>query len=451
MNLNYYYKIILLTIITNMISLVNFKEYQKFIREHPNYDFIPKELKKNWTCVSKKGVNPRKSYWEIKRDDLISSGKLPKDSKFVNVARYLHPTKIHKCEICNQDLSIYYEYPTKNTWKFLKREFNVIKSEENKNCTIFELYDIIEDINKDVKFTKYFKKSMIELKTDVRNDKYTGRKLSPGVMANPPDRLEGFHSYNSICGCRKSKDKGRSDENMKSYTRDRRAYEMMSDGNVLLANLLMGKLNKITKRCFMCGKENAMSADHIGPISLGFIHDTNNFQACCSSCNSSKNNRLTQRDIEIIKSKEEHSSMISWWAEDCWNSNKNSDVSQIQSALDRNAKKMLIIIDWMKENKKEVLTEFIENNYLKHDKSYKIENINIDSQGTITYEYSSSISTKKTKETQKQRTIEILTTKCDKKNRNIKITLTENEKNYLNQINDISTFNSMICKVLQGF
>ena len=114
----------------------------------------------------------------------------------------------------------------------------------------------------------------------------------------------GFHCYNSICDCRKSKDKGRSDENMKSYSRDRRAYEMMSDGNVLLANTMMGKLNTVTSNCFMCGKSKKMTADHIGPISLGFIHDPMNFQACCSSCNSSKNNRLTQEDIEKIKEKE---------------------------------------------------------------------------------------------------------------------------------------------------
>ena len=32
-------------------------------------------------------------------------------------------------------------------------------------------------------------------------------------MGNPPDRLDGFHSYNNCC--RPTADKGRSDENMK--------------------------------------------------------------------------------------------------------------------------------------------------------------------------------------------------------------------------------------------
>ena len=54
---------------------------------------------------------------------------------------------------------------------------------------------------------------------------------------------------------------------------------MFSDGNKLLANSVMGALNKTTAECFMCGKIRPMTADHIGPISLGFVHDLLNFQA----------------------------------------------------------------------------------------------------------------------------------------------------------------------------
>merc|ERR1711871_1185813 len=146
------------------------------------------------------------------------------------MARFIHPTGKHICKMCNQECSIVYEYPTQNTWKWLLKNFNIVKNEENNLYTIFQLYDTIKDTNKDDKFTKYFGKSNDELKQICHSDKYTGKKLSPGVMGNPPDRLDGFHCYNSICNCRKTKDKGRSDENMKSYTRDRRAYVMMSDG-----------------------------------------------------------------------------------------------------------------------------------------------------------------------------------------------------------------------------
>ena len=47
--------------------------------------------------------------------------------------------------------------------------------------------------------------------------------LSPGVMSNAPDRLDGFHSYNKCC--RAKEDKGRSKENLNKYGEDRRAYE----------------------------------------------------------------------------------------------------------------------------------------------------------------------------------------------------------------------------------
>ena len=181
-------------------------------------------------------MNPRTNPWNSKHEELISLGKLPANSTLTNVARIIHPTGKHICKMCDQECSIFYVYPTKNTCKWLLKIFNITNNEENKSYTIFELYDSIEDTTKDDKFTKYFGKSIDEIKKECYSDKYTGKKLSPGVMGNPPDRLDGFHCYNSICGCRKTKDKGRSDENLKSYTRDRRAYEMMSDGNVLLAN-----------------------------------------------------------------------------------------------------------------------------------------------------------------------------------------------------------------------
>ena len=48
---------------------------------------------------------------------------------------------------------------------------------------------------------------------------------------------------------------------LKSYTKDRRAYEYWSDGNI--------HGQPIYGSPFF----NNISADHIGPISLGFVHD----------------------------------------------------------------------------------------------------------------------------------------------------------------------------------
>jgi Alw26I/Eco31I/Esp3I family type II restriction endonuclease len=424
--------------------------YENYIRNHDNYQFIPKDLRLNWVAVSKEGVNPRREHWDIKLKELISSGELPEGSTLTNVARFIHPNKKHICKICNQECSIFYEYPTKNTWKWISKNFDITKNEENKSYTIFQLFHSIENTSKSVKFTKYFGISIVELEKECHNDIYNGKKLSPGVMGNPPDRLDGFHCYNSICDCRKTKDKGRGDKNMKSYTRDRRAYEMMSDGRVLLANRIMGELNKIKSICFMCHKEKKMTADHIGPISLGFIHDPNNFQGMCSPCNSKKNNRLAQEDIDKIKSIElTGKTMVSWWANNCWTRVKNSDFKEIQNALNKNAKKMLSIIKWLKENKQDILREFINTHYLEHEASYKIGKIEILSNGIISYTHTSYVSTKKTKITQKKRTIEILLEQNDKTNRKNKIQLTDAEIECLTDI-DISTFKSKICKVLEG-
>ena len=193
-----------------------------------------------------------------------------------------------------------------------------------------------------------------------------------------------------------------------------------------------------------------MTADHIGPISLGFIHDPLNFQACCSKCNSSKNNRLTQEDIsKIISKEEENIQMISWWAEGVWNKVKNSEPNKVRKELDLNAKKMLLIIEWLKENKPILLKEYVIDNCLDLKKSYKIQKLQVLDYGRIIYEYTSGISKKKTKDKEQQRTIEILAEKDDKVNRKVKMKLSKKEIKYLSKC-DITNFRSNICKVLEG-
>lgn len=426
------------------------KNYKDLIINHINYEFIPKELKQNWVKVSKNSQNPRKEYWDTKQKELIDLDHIPKESIPVNVARFIHPTKMHVCEKCGIECSIYYEYPTSCTWKWLKTKFNYNKDDSTKFLTIFDIYEEIKASNKEEIFKNYFGKTLSDLRTDCKADNYSGKRLSPGVMSNAPDRLDGFHSYNSICGCRSKHDKGRSIENMKSYTRDRRAYELLSDGKLLLANCLMGKLNTVTAICFICGKPNLMSGDHIGPISLGFIHDPVNFQACCKSCNSNKNNRITQKDIEKIKSMEENGAcLVSWWAKDTWEMNKCKDISTIRNKLNTNTKRFLSIIQWIKINRANILESFITDNYMDHDKSYNIKNIEIISSGDIKFEYSESDTGKKTKDKQKKRTKEILLELDNKDNRKIKIDLSSKEIAHLSDIT-LSDFKNKICKVLVG-
>ena len=135
-----------------------------------------------------------------------------------------------------------------------------------------------------------------------------GKKcLGPGAMSNFPDRFDGFHTYNRCC--RVTQDMGRSKENMKSYTRDRRAYEYWSDGNIHAANQFMGS-----------SYFDGISADHIGPISLGFVHDPRYLQPMTSSDNSSKRDRLQIEDIENIIETEERTGIypMSWYSKLIW-------------------------------------------------------------------------------------------------------------------------------------
>ncbi|HFL9475791.1 TPA: Alw26I/Eco31I/Esp3I family type II restriction endonuclease, partial [Escherichia coli] len=59
-------------------------------------------------------------------------------------------------------------------------------------------------------------------------------------MANPPDRFDGFHSFNRCC--RSIADKGRTKENLKSYVTDRRVFEYWVDGDWVAADRLMGQV-----------------------------------------------------------------------------------------------------------------------------------------------------------------------------------------------------------------
>ena len=137
--------------------------------------------------------------------------------------------------------------------------------------------------------------------------------LGPGAMSNFPDRFDGFHSYNRCC--RASQDKGRFKENMRGYTKDRRAYEYWSDGNIHAANQYMGS-----------SRFEGISADHVGPISLGFIHDPHYLQPMEGSDNSSKRDRLLSEDVDQIIAIYERTGVypMSWYSSLIWEFIKNN-------------------------------------------------------------------------------------------------------------------------------
>ena len=140
-------------------------------------------------------------------------------------------------------------------------------------------------------------------------------------MSNAPDRFDGFHSFN-LC-CRSKADTGRHVGNLKSYVTDRRVFEFWNAGDWIAADRLMGQIRKGVKgaRCIN-GHGGDCTADHIGPLSLGFTHRPV-FQLMCRPCNSAKNNQITHRDVlTLLAAERSGDEVISWHSPAIWDQGK---------------------------------------------------------------------------------------------------------------------------------
>lgn len=304
----------------------NFIKYMEFIVHHTSYSDLPNKFRGNgeilWVSPSDK---LRATWWDKKVRDLGCINR-------AEVARKIHPRELDglkPCQICGKQLSIFYIYPNKNTLKKL----NAIAPE-------FQFSPYTEDIdtivNTILKAPGKDGLSAIKIAFDVPHDvkeekdqilKYIKEnrktRLSPGVMGNPPDRLDGFHTYNACC--RPLEDTGRLASNLARYTQDRRVYENWTDGDWNLSNRLMGEFNKfeLEIECPKCKRLRRMTADHIGPISLGFMHRPR-FNPLCRECNSRKNNRMTLDDIKtLLEDERSGEEVISWHSRYIWDLLKN--------------------------------------------------------------------------------------------------------------------------------
>lgn len=314
-----------------------FVKYMKLIVGNKNYYGLPNKFRKNgdilWVSPSDK---ERSVWWNKKKTELHCTSR-------AEVARIIHPKELKgykPCQICGKELSIFYVYPNKNT---LKKLNNINK--ELKFSPFIEQIDkivtkILDKEGKDkglVILKNIFKISKKEnvIDNNIVSFIKENRKsmLSPGVMSNPPDRLDGFHTYNACC--RSKEDTGRHRSNLVRYTQDRRVYENWADGNWNLSNRLMGEFNRygVKIKCPKCGKVRKMTADHIGPISLGFTHRPK-FNPLCSTCNSAKNNRMTLSDVkELIKDEKSGAQVISWHSKYIWDALKNKVKTQGNALL----------------------------------------------------------------------------------------------------------------------
>jgi len=377
-----------------------FEEYVEMIVNHPNYQGLfydrNEDGKVNWVVTGKSDKGKiRQSWWDKK----CIENKIPIQSGcYAKIARLIHPTGKHVCQCCGKEKSIYYEYPNKNTTKkintILGTHINPESDEERVEHTIREIIEAnCNSIEKAKLLAKTFNlpspNSVEELITSIYKELVDkeSKMFSPGVMSNSPDRFDGFHSY-GLC-CRTTKDTGRHPENMDTYTQDRRAYEDWSDGNYNLANRLMGEFRKQPPiQCPVCGNMAKMSADHIGPISLGFCHSTH-FAPMCSSCNSSKNNRFSKTDVDtLIALENKGEQVISWHSKYIWDilkNNINNDAeaqkaSSVMAKCHQNILNILAIIH--KKTGNEFLMRYLHPEFSMMD--YRFENFDLNNLSKVT-------------------------------------------------------------------
>ncbi|KKQ77215.1 MAG: hypothetical protein UT00_C0017G0002 [Parcubacteria group bacterium GW2011_GWA1_38_7] len=332
-------------------------KYMKFIVNNKNYSDMPNKFKSNgeiwWVSPSDK---LRAAWWDKKVKELNCLDR-------AEVARKIHPKELkgrRPCQICGEELSIFYIYPNRNSLKKLNNitpefQFSVYKE------TVDEIIDILFSSLGEQSYV--ILKEIFQIPQEITDDKIhisefikDNRKtrLSAGAWSNAPDRLDGFHTYNNCH--RPTEDKGRLASNLARYTQDRRVYENWAEGNWNLSNRLMGEYNRfdLEIKCPNCEKKRKMTADHIGPISLGFTHRPR-FNPLCRACNSRKNNRMTFGDVQtLINDEKKGDQVISWHSKYIWDRLKNKvknqdDALKLSKLMRANLHHILILFSKISE------------------------------------------------------------------------------------------------------
>ena len=332
---------------------VEFVKYMKAIVTHPAYakmpDAIDEEGKIQWEAPSNRSGGKyqythqkRRDWWQAKALEIGIDTKL--DKWISRTAKTIHPTGEKPCKRCGLTLRIAYVYPNLILTLKLKRHFGK-EFEVSPLETIDEIIQRAIDTygNKVInEFSQLLSTTTIkvpqfgikgeELMAWIE-DEYIPREpslLSPGAMSNAPDRFDGFHSFNRCC--RGIADKGRSSTNLKSYSTDRRVFEYWSEGDWIAADRLMGLIRTLFSKEKTADGGDIPTADHIGPLSLGFCHRPH-FRLLSRVANSAKNNRMTLQDVtDLIEDENKGYQVISWHAKDLWDLRKH-DVKTDENAL----------------------------------------------------------------------------------------------------------------------
>ena len=366
----------------------------KKIVVHKNYKNLPwaidDQQKIRWNAPSHRPPggawanlhDERLEWWKLKAKEL----KIPLTANWISkVAKKIHPFKAKPCQICGVVRSIRYEYPTSRIIKkinvvqglsipFEHRDFqtiNQIAIEINNQIGKKGLEELCDILNINKKYTSSIL-TLTKYLTEIFIPSEPKGVLSPGAMSNAPDRLEGFHTFN-IC-CRSKEDTGRNKDNLKTYGQDRRAFEFWCEGDWSAASRLMKET--VIGKCANCGTEEQLTADHEGPISLGFCHRPK-FVALCKTCNSGKNNRMSKKDIDNLKKDEKNGdNVVSNHAKTVWdllkNSIKNDEMAlQVSKIMRVNQHQYLMMLSKIKNaGHSKFLTSLLHPEYAKN--RYKI-------------------------------------------------------------------------------
>ena len=365
-----------------------FLEYAYALVDDPAYAGMPStrddDGKLDWTIPSNRtpgsknwdGNARRKEWWEAKARAI----GVPIEGKWISrAARRIHPWGWKPCQTCGRWMRLSYAYPSARTVAALSRWLPA--DEELDVADYLDIYEVAEHLVDVLGLADACRalsaalpplgggvpvdlaQLQRELEERVVIAELRGR-LSPGAMSNAPDRLDGFHTYN-LC-CRAKQDTGRSLDNFKTYGVDRRAFEHWSEGDWEAANLLMSRTTQ--GACPRCGAYGQLSADHVGPISLGFRH-TPFFEAVCTSCNSAKNNRMSLRDVEQLLSLEQAgNAVISWHAAALWDAAKervrdNAGALRLSKLLNVNQHEFLRLLLRARAGVPDVLMQFLSPEY----------------------------------------------------------------------------------------
>ena len=321
-----------------------FVEFIKQIVSNPVYDRMPdafdEDGKIQWESPSNRrsgkyqNTHAKRLKWWMEKAETI--GVSTEANEWISkVAKKIHPLKCKPCRKCGLWLHIDYRYLTKGTIKSLQKAFV--------NLEMSELTSIIELV--DAAYTKFGLESLEEIvrilsapsapdfPKNVSDDPELLKefllteyipaevrgKLGPGAMSNAPDRFDGFHHFNRCC--RGRADPGRSKQNLSTYSTDRRVFEHWCGGDWIAADRLMGQFPSAftAHQCRIEGcNENVLTADHIGPVSLGFAHRPS-FGLMCKGDNSSKNNRMTLFDVKTLRKHINNGEEVfSWQSKHIW-------------------------------------------------------------------------------------------------------------------------------------